>query len=60
MCQMDQLRTCCNKRPAQRFTQDRSKQGVGSSCVLQGCRDSNECIHDSSENGILLLMVPLC
>ena len=60
MCQMDQLHTCCDKRLTQRFTQDRSKLGVGSSCVLQGCRDSDERIHDSSENDILLLMFPLC
>ena len=59
MCQKDQLHTCCKKRLTQPFTQDRSKQRAGSSCVLHGCRDSNECIHDSSENDILL-MVPLC
>ena len=51
MCQLDQLHACCNKRLTQRFTQDRSRQGEGSSYVLQGCRDRNECIHDSSENG---------
>ena len=54
MCQMDQLHMCCNKRLTQWLTQDRSQQAVGSSCVLQGGRKSNECIHDSSENGILL------
>ena len=32
MCQSDQLHTCCKKRQTQRFTQDRSKLGVGSSC----------------------------